>query len=565
MSITRSRSVEICSTRLRGALPMAALALVATACSSAKENVGSEARASEQQASSTSSSGHEEPRCRPRPPRFWKTHPGDWPLASLTLGGASYTEAQLLGILRTPLDDDASVILGRQLVAALLDVAKGTDPSPVSATIADANALLEAGRIPLGVPVFSPLGLKMLADAATLDAFTGGRLTRACAPPIGACEAWARVSVLATGRDVVAYVAKGGLYALGPLPTGISVTNVEGTRVVPTLVPTADAIGSCASNPLTGQTVCTANDTNVYLVRGTTVTATLTSGASSTLPAGECGNCGVTMDPIHDRALLGMHVSHGVGGFQFLDLGSPPSFEPAFETQTSFHEYISSGALVDPYRNRILSPTEAGLFEIVDVTPNTSPAFFEQTAEGAESAGEDCATQITYPGPLNGLGPPEPASFVMSDLTQATFTPGSPGSWTAPHAFYTLAESGSAKWGAVATAQGTHTAVFAAEDGIYFFALELPTTSGSGTPAPGDYVSCALPFFTAFAPQEVAAYRSPNGGDAMAVVVDSGASTMAVVDLTKMLDPATVPRTAAGHACAAGALPASVLRLVTLP
>jgi hypothetical protein len=565
MSIPRGGAARIRTTRRARALVFAALTLSGVACESAKENGASEPKWSEEQASAAAPPSGAERTCPPRPPRFWERHPGAWPLASLTLGGLRYTEAELLAILRTPLDDDASVILGRPLIAALLDVANGTDPAPVSATIADANARLTAGRIPLGVPIFSPLGLRMVEDAAILEAFTHGRVTRACAPPVGACEAWSRVSVLAIGRDVVAYVARGTLD--GPVATGISVVNVEGTRVAPTLIPTPDAVNSCASNPLTGRTVCTANDTNVYLLSGTTLDATLTSGADGSLPPFECANCGVTMDAIHDRALLGMNLSLGVGGFQFLDLGSSPSFEPAFVTETSFDRVISTGALVDPYRNRILSPTEGGLFELIDVAPGKSPAFFENLTGGTESAGEDCATQIAAPGPLSGLGPPEPATFLMTDLSQATFTPGSPGSWTAPLAYTTLAASGAGKWGAVAVAQGTHTAVFsgARNANQHFFALVMPATSGSGTPAPVDYVACDLPFATDFVPQSVAAYKTANGGDAMAVIVDASTSVMAVVDLTKLLDPTIVPRTAAGHRCASVALPASVLRLVTLP
>ena len=119
----------------------------------------------------------------------------------------------------------------------------------------------------------------------------------------------------------------------------------------------------------------------------------------------------------------------------------------------------------------------------------------------------------------------------MSRLALASSPHGPPGSWTAPFAHYTLSESGDAKWGGVAVAQGTHTAVFGgSHDGsIHFFAVALPTTSGSGTPAPGDYVACVLPFITDYE-QSLTAYKSPNTGDAMAVIVSLDASTMAVVD-----------------------------------
>jgi hypothetical protein len=156
----------------------------------------------------------------------------------------------------------------------------------------------------------------------------------------------------------------------------------------------------------------------------------------------------------------------------------------------------------------------------------------------------------------------------MIDMSQATFTPGSPGSWNAPIGFYQLADSGKAIWGPVAVAQGTHTAVFAgtgATGNENVGAMALPTTSGSGTPAPGDYATCFLPSGTEYRPQPLTAYKSPNSGDAIALIVSLDASTMAVVDLTKMSDPTIVPRAADGHTCAAGAMPASVPRMVSLP
>ena len=66
------------------------------------------------------------------------------------------------------------------------------------------------------------------------------------------------------------------LYPQGELerrrPTGIDVVNVEGSSITNTLIPTADIINSCASNSVTGKTVCTANNTQVYVISGTAVT-----------------------------------------------------------------------------------------------------------------------------------------------------------------------------------------------------------------------------------------------------------------------------------------------------
>src|SRR5262249_42456522 len=144
----------------------------------------------------------------------------------------------------------------------------------------------------------------------------------------------------------------------------------------------------------------------------------------------------------------------------FLDLGTK-TFEPAFKSPAGI---ISEDPLIDPSRNLLLSAAENGNYEIVDVTNPTSPKFYENDTKGGEldSSGEDCSTGIA-------LAPAEfssPSSVFIADLTQAKFTPGSPGTWTAPSQNQVLSESVlSAGASAVAVAQGTHTGVVAGEFG----------------------------------------------------------------------------------------------------
>jgi hypothetical protein len=73
---------------------------------------------------------------------FWRNNPADWPVTSLQLGSNTYTQQQLLTILATRVGGDASVMLAQQLIAALLNIENGTDPSPVDTTIDHANSLL---------------------------------------------------------------------------------------------------------------------------------------------------------------------------------------------------------------------------------------------------------------------------------------------------------------------------------------------------------------------------------------------------------------------------------------
>src|SRR5439155_20205262 len=132
------------------------------------------------------------PSCPVRCPRtqgFWKNHQSAWPVTSLTLGSQSYTQAELLTILSTPVGTgtkaDASLILADQLIAAKLNIAAGSDPAPVSSTIAHADSLLSAfggNKLPYKVKTSSAIGKMMVSDANTLNSYNNGLLTLVCTP-----------------------------------------------------------------------------------------------------------------------------------------------------------------------------------------------------------------------------------------------------------------------------------------------------------------------------------------------------------------------------------------------
>ena len=116
---------------------------------------------------------------------FWKNHPDAWPVTSLTLGSQTYTQAQLLTILTTPVRADASLILADQLIAAKLNIADGSNPASVSTTITDANNLLSqfgTNRLPYSVTTSSAIGQQMVNDANVLDRYNNGDLTPDCQP-----------------------------------------------------------------------------------------------------------------------------------------------------------------------------------------------------------------------------------------------------------------------------------------------------------------------------------------------------------------------------------------------
>lgn len=383
----------------------------------------------------------------------------------------------------------------------------------------------------------------------------------------GSCEGSSSVFVLTEGDNVVAYVPKG---AWDSSTTGVSVVNVEGAAITPTLIPTPNPVNSVAADPVTGEAVATANNTDVYLVNGTTMEGTLTSGGNGSIgfSGGSPTDAGVAIDPTHDRALLTLSVD-GQPGFQLLDLSSntfgPPIASPGGA--------VSEDPLMDPFRDLLLSAAENGDFELADVSNPSNPTFYEnQTSAGElDSTGEDCSTGIAL-APAEGS---DPSTVYVADLSQATFSPGSPaGAWTAPSQTQTLSESSlSAGASAVAVAQGTHTGVLSGEfGGNEITAFSLPATAGSGTPAITDWVTCGIdntpdgnPWSEGDDPHTMTAYQTPNGGDAIGLFGDEGASWLARVDLTKLLDPALVPRDAGGHACASGMIPASLESFIPVP
>jgi hypothetical protein len=100
----------------------------------------------------------------------------------MTLGSQTYTKAELLAILNTPSGGDASIILAKQLIAAKLNIAAGSDPTPISSTITHADSLLAmfSGKLPYGVVPSSPIGQMMVSDGNTLDNYNNGHLTPGC-------------------------------------------------------------------------------------------------------------------------------------------------------------------------------------------------------------------------------------------------------------------------------------------------------------------------------------------------------------------------------------------------
>ena len=149
-------------------------------------------------------------------------------------------------------------------------------------------------------------------------------------------------------------------------------------------------------------------------------------------------------------------------------------------------------------------------------------------------------------------------------------------------------------------AQGTHTGIVTGEFGFDAFGGNITAIvlkkqddddrkkddddrekggvkKGNENAAISDWVTCTIPggFVTGFDPHTVTAYQSPKDGHAIGLVASQQAGampTVAVIDLTKMLDKNIVQRTKGaglGHSCASGTLSTTgrdaVVRFVTVP
>ena len=384
---------------------------------------------------------------------------------------------------------------------------------------------------------------------------------------LAACVPTSSLAVVA-GTNVNAFVPFG--YWEGG-NAGIELVPLEGTGTA-TNFSTPGVVNSCAANSVTGEVVCTENTSNVDLINGTTLT-TITSGTntSATFTGGTCDNCGVGINAANNTAVIAMGlVGGGEGpfggesGVQILNLATN-----TFNAAVPLVHFVSEDVSIDSTRNLILSPGETGFYDLLKIgSGNTLTEYGNDIGGELDSAAEDCTTGIA----LSSIEFSD--QVYITDLTQAVFTPGSPGTWTAPGQFISLNDGGySAGTSGITSAPGTgHLALVTGEfGGSAYSALLLPSTSGTGTPTLADYAYVsAMPntpdgneFSAGFDPHTVTAYTSPNTNKSYGVFASyiSGVpSWLGVVDLACVLSQ---PRTGGTHEVIGNA--AACTRFVAIP
>ena len=105
---------------------------------------------------------------------YWKSHPESWPVSSLDLGNTTYSQDELLEVLNTPPQGDATYILAYQWIAAKLNVAQGADDSAVATTISDADNWFRENA--LGSGPSNPVRAEGIGYADRLDEYNNGQI-----------------------------------------------------------------------------------------------------------------------------------------------------------------------------------------------------------------------------------------------------------------------------------------------------------------------------------------------------------------------------------------------------
>lgn len=129
---------------------------------------------------------------------YWKNHPSAWPVSSLTIGGVSYSQAELLDIFDEPAAGNGAIFLAHQLIAALLNIANGASATTIQDAIDDADALFAAcgsAIPPVGTCFIHPSLATDLTEE--LDSFNNGKLGPPhCDTVQNESSSWGRVKSL---------------------------------------------------------------------------------------------------------------------------------------------------------------------------------------------------------------------------------------------------------------------------------------------------------------------------------------------------------------------------------
>jgi hypothetical protein len=112
-------------------------------------------------------------------PEYWKTHPSDWPVDVITIGGRTLTKLQAISLMSVPDRNDKTRTAFRNLVAAKLNVLVGNEDSCISDSIEATDSWLTRYPLGSGVKATSAVWKRISEAVVRLEAYNSGLL---CAP-----------------------------------------------------------------------------------------------------------------------------------------------------------------------------------------------------------------------------------------------------------------------------------------------------------------------------------------------------------------------------------------------
>jgi hypothetical protein len=360
----------------------------------------------------------------------------------------------------------------------------------------------------------------------------------------------------AMGVDVNAATSEVSVYApageWGSATTGVFLVPVEsggtiGSGVTRATIATPNSVNSCSVNSDTGVIICSANNTDVYLINRSTLTAfKLTSAGSGTqhFTGGSCTNCNALADPVTNYGIVGISLAGGSAGYQFFNLSTGASAGVASVPGTTGGSLLSESPAIEPTKHWIISPNENQDFQILNFSGAGVFRYAKRSTllSGTDLDGGaiDCTTDIAVSGDeFNNR-------VFITDLSQAVFTPGAggnPGTWDAPAQMQNTPGLLGITTTGVAIAPSGHVGIMQEEfGGNNFAAFSLPATSGTGTPALTDWVAATVPtqpdklgWQNTDDPHGLTAYTSPTTTRPMGVLLNFARTYIAVIDINKLM------------------------------
>ena len=113
-------------------------------------------------------------------PGYWANHPDAWCGSTVTIGGATISQADAIAIIQHSTSSDKTYSLAAQVIAAKLNTfCAGADSSCVASAISSADTWLIAHPVGSGVRANSPEWKAITPSYATLVSYNQGQL---CVP-----------------------------------------------------------------------------------------------------------------------------------------------------------------------------------------------------------------------------------------------------------------------------------------------------------------------------------------------------------------------------------------------